>query len=542
MGRTTRCPLPDRLALVEARHPARARPATAHWDDPGRGAKTAGQHRWAHGRLRAGVLPRPARRPRPPGQPRHGMDDCAAASGRGSGDRGRLGAERTAAEAAAAAWRPAGHRAGGRAPRPPGPLRGGATPGRARRTGAPHRRGRRRRDHRRPRPRHDRGADQLLRPAVRAAGGTQPGAASVDRRQAERLMAAGAAVTLHQAYRFALDPTPRQQGGLASAVGGPGSPTTGAWSWSNGAWTSVPSARMSRCHGRWRRPDPGGHHQPAGWPLVRQFHLPGAAGGPGPAPPWLAGRRRCRHPPPGGAVGRAPGAQPRAAPAGTAPVAPAQPPTGPSPGPLAPDGGRREPSKRWQQTSRRLAQAHAKIANLRGNALHHLTSALAGTYGAVVVEHLNIAGMLRNHGLAGRIADAGWEELRRQLGYKTAWAGGTLVQADTFYPSSKTCSGCGHVKAKLPLSERTYRCERCGLVLDRDENAARNLAALVLTQTGAEVVAGSDPETRNARGADVRPGLTGQTAVNQEAGTGRRPGETGTVGAQAPTARIADTR
>jgi IS605 OrfB family transposase len=211
-------------------------------------------------------------------------------------------------------------------------------------------------------------------------------------------------------------------------------------------------------------------------------------------------------------------------------------------GPLAPDGSRREPSKRWQQTSRRLAQAHAKIANLRGNALHHLTSALAGTYGAVVVEHLNIAGMLRNHGLARRIADAGWGELRRQLDYKTAWAGGTLVQADTFYPSSKTCSGCGHVKAKLPLSERTYRCERCGLVLDRDENAARNLAALVLTQTGAEVVAGSGPETRNARGVDVRPGLTGQTAVNREAGTGRRPGETGTVGAQAPTAQIADTR
>jgi putative transposase len=111
-----------------------------------------------------------------------------------------------------------------------------------------------------------------------------------------------------------------------------------------------------------------------------------------------------------------------------------------------------------------------------------------------------------------------------------------------FYPSSKTCSDCGHVKAKLPLSERTYRCERCGLVLDRDENAARNLAALVLTQTGAEVVAGSGPETRNARGVDVRPGLTGQIAVNREAGTGRRPGETGTVDAQAPTARIADTR
>jgi putative transposase len=92
------------------------------------------------------------------------------------------------------------------------------------------------------------------------------------------------------------------------------------------------------------------------------------------------------------------------------------------------------------------------------------------------------------------------------------------------------------VKAKLPLSERIYDCERCGLRLDRDENAARNLAALV--QAGAAVVAGSGPETQNARGADVRPGLAGQAAVNREAGTGRRPDQTGTVGAQAPTARI----
>jgi putative transposase len=160
----------------------------------------------------------------------------------------------------------------------------------------------------------------------------------------------------------------------------------------------------------------------------------------------------------------------------------------------------------------------------------------------VVVEQLNIAGMLGNHRLARRIADAGWGELGRQLAYRTVWAGGTLVQADSCYPSSKTCSGCGHVRAKLPLSERTYRCERCGLVLDRDQNAARNLAALVLTQTSAGVVAGSGPETRNARGVEGRPGLTGQTAVNREAGSGRRPGETGTVGAQAPTAPIADTR
>ena len=203
-------------------------------------------------------------------------------------------------------------------------------------------------------------------------------------------------------------------------------------------------------------------------------------------------------------------------------------------GPRAPDGSRRVPSAGWRQTKVRLARAHARVANLRRNGLHQLTSELAATYGTVVIEHLNVAGMLRNRRLARRIADAGFGELRRQLGYKTTWAGGMLVQADTFYPSSKTCSGCGHVKAKLPLSERIYRCECCGLVADRDLNAARNLAQLVTVT----VVAGSGPETRNARGAEVRPGLAGLTAVNREAGTGRRPDETGTAGAQAPTARI----
>jgi putative transposase len=211
-------------------------------------------------------------------------------------------------------------------------------------------------------------------------------------------------------------------------------------------------------------------------------------------------------------------------------------------GPIAPDGTRREPSHGWLEAKRRLGRAHAKVANIRRDALHHLTNTLAATYETVVVERLNVAGMLKNRRLARRLADAGFGELRRQLGYKTAWAGGTFVQADTFFPSSKTCSGCGHVKAKLPLSERTYRCERCGLVLDRDENAARNLAALLPSGAEMEVVAGSGPETRNARGVDIRPGLAGQTAVNREAGTGRHPGETGTVGAQAPAAQIAATR
>jgi len=137
------------------------------------------------------------------------------------------------------------------------------------------------------------------------------------------------------------------------------------------------------------------------------------------------------------------------------------------------------PSRRWLATQAKIARLHARAANLRENALHQLTTGLAAAYGTVVVEDLHVTGMLRNRRLARKVADAGFGRIRRQLGYKTAWHGGRLVLADRFYPSSKTCSGCGAVKAKLRLSERTYQCERCGLVLDRDLNAARNLAALV---------------------------------------------------------------
>jgi IS605 OrfB family transposase len=167
----------------------------------------------------------------------------------------------------------------------------------------------------------------------------------------------------------------------------------------------------------------------------------------------------------------------------------------------------RRPSGRWERARRQLARAHARVAHLRRDGLHKFTSRLVGEYGTVVVEDLNVAGMLRNRHLARHIADAGFGELRRQLAYKTQWNGGRLVVADRWYPSSKTCSGCGTVKTKLALSERTYTCTTCGLVLDRDVNAARNLAAIAAQAT----TAGSGPAT--GRGADrkTRPG--GQEAV-----------------------------
>jgi IS605 OrfB family transposase len=194
-------------------------------------------------------------------------------------------------------------------------------------------------------------------------------------------------------------------------------------------------------------------------------------------------------------------------------------------GPRGPDGTRRIPSTGWRQARRRLARAHARVANTRRDGLHKLTTELATNYDTIVVEHLHVAGMIRNRRLARQIADTGFAELRRQLGYMTAWYGSALLAADQWYPSSKTCSACGTVKAKLALSARVFHCEHCGFRIDRDLNAARNLAALVN-----DVVAGSGPETGNARGGDTRPGQAGQTPLKREPRTSRTLGKTGTAG------------
>jgi putative transposase len=124
-------------------------------------------------------------------------------------------------------------------------------------------------------------------------------------------------------------------------------------------------------------------------------------------------------------------------------------------------------------------------------------------------------------GAARAISDQGFGIARRMLGYKTTWNGGQPIVAGRWFPSSKTCSGCGAVKTKLGLSVRTYRCDTCGLVLDRDVNAARNLLQL----------AASGAESLNACGGMVRPSLSGQVPVNQEPGTAQA-GKTGTAARQ----------
>jgi putative transposase len=129
--------------------------------------------------------------------------------------------------------------------------------------------------------------------------------------------------------------------------------------------------------------------------------------------------------------------------------------------------------------------------------------------------------MLRNRRLARRIADAGFGEIRRQLEYKTSQCHATrLVVANRWYPSSKTCSGCGAVKAKLPLHIRTYECDACSLVIDRDDNAALNLAALAAAcMTGTGVAGDQDTPKRvsKPRGADRKTRAT-RTRLKAEAG------------------------
>jgi putative transposase len=194
---------------------------------------------------------------------------------------------------------------------------------------------------------------------------------------------------------------------------------------------------------------------------------------------------------------------------------------------------RPHPSHRQQETRRRIAVVEARAASIRRDGLHKLTSRLVTEHGTVVVEHLNVAGMLRNRHLARALSEAGFAQLRHLLRYKAIWYGARLVEAGPFFASSKTCSSCGTARATLRLNERTFRCDNyeCGLVLDRDLNASRNLAKL------ADHVAQSGWETISARGVDVSPGLAGRTAMNREAGTGSSLDQTGTVGAQASTAR-----
>lgn len=132
-------------------------------------------------------------------------------------------------------------------------------------------------------------------------------------------------------------------------------------------------------------------------------------------------------------------------------------------------------SNNWRKAQLQIAKLHLRIANIRKDYLHKLTSYLAKNHGKIVIEDLNVAGMMQNHKLAKAIQDMGFYEFRRQLEYKTKLYGSELIVMDRFFPSSKTCSNCGWIKPSLELSERVFQCDKCGLELDRDLNASINL-------------------------------------------------------------------
>lgn len=135
-------------------------------------------------------------------------------------------------------------------------------------------------------------------------------------------------------------------------------------------------------------------------------------------------------------------------------------------------------SENQKKSKFKLARLHYRICCQRSDFLHKTTNKLAKTKSIIVVEDLNVKGMVKNHNLSRAISDAGWYEFIRQLEYKTVWNGGRIIKAPQFFASTKTCSACGSVKKEISLSERTYSCDACGLIMDRDINAAQNLLSL----------------------------------------------------------------
>jgi putative transposase len=193
-----------------------------------------------------------------------------------------------------------------------------------------------------------------------------------------------------------------------------------------------------------------------------------------------------------------------------------------NPGNYLPDG-RAKPSttgwvksKRMLRTEARIRRVYERVANLRREQAHQLTTYLTREFGVIGIETLAVGNLMGNRRLARHISDVGWGTVLGQLKYKTSWSDGSLlVAADRFFPSSKTCSGCGTVRAKLSLSEHVLACNGCGLVIDRDLNAALNLARIAQRNAQAEgmlkcYVARTGRETQNARRGHVGPTTNGR--------------------------------
>ena len=162
------------------------------------------------------------------------------------------------------------------------------------------------------------------------------------------------------------------------------------------------------------------------------------------------------------------------------------------------DVSRKEPSSRNRQRARaKLARTHGRIASVRRDFLHRLSTQLVKNHGHLVIEDLCTAGLMRTR-VARSLADSAWALFGAMLKYKASWYGATLVVADRFFPSTRQCSACGTVGEKLELSVRTFHCSRCGHEADRDTNAAVNLAKVVAP--AGPYVAAKHVETENVCG------------------------------------------
>jgi putative transposase len=178
-------------------------------------------------------------------------------------------------------------------------------------------------------------------------------------------------------------------------------------------------------------------------------------------------------------------------------------------------------SRNRADAAARLGRHHHHVANVRRHFLHQVSGELVKTHDRLVIENLNVAGMLANHRLARAISDAGWSEFARMLKYKQAWRGGALVEADRWYPSTRLCPHCGAVNREMTLADRVFACS-CGHRGDRDTNAAVNLARWGQAHHDSHIspdpqAGGRATKARRRDGADQHPRV-GETSL-KDAGT-----------------------
>jgi putative transposase len=171
----------------------------------------------------------------------------------------------------------------------------------------------------------------------------------------------------------------------------------------------------------------------------------------------------------------------------------------------------RKGSANRAKAAARVARAHRKVRNARADFLHRASTGLARQNDVIVIEDLAVANMVKNRSLARAISDCGWGEFRRQLEYKCRRHGRRLIVIDRWYPSSKTCSACGHLLAELSLGTRHWTCPSCGARHDRDVNAAKNIlaAGLAVSACGGDVRHPGSSRVRSPVKQEPRPVRTG---------------------------------